>query len=149
MNVELQQQLNPAAGPRATRFGWTYPGDKVIRTVNNHDKDAFNGDIGRITRIDEEEQLVVIDYDGRHTAHETGELDEVSLACATTPLKSQGSEYPAAVIPLEMHDYIMLERNLLFTAVTRGKKLVVVIGQAKALTMAVKRPGSTKRLTNL
>ncbi len=150
LNVELQQQLNPSAEPRITRFGWTYaPGDKVIQTINNYDKDVFNGDIGRVARIDEEEGLVFIDYDGRRVEYETGELDEVSLAYATTVHKSQGSEYPAVVIPLAMQHYILLERNLLYTAVTRGKKLVVVIGQTKALAMAVKRLGSVKRLTNL
>ena len=150
LNVELQQRLNPSAEPRITRFGWTYaPGDKVIQTVNNYDKDVFNGDIGRVARIDEEEGLVFIDYDGRRVEYETGELDEVSLAYATTVHKSQGSEYPAVVIPLAMQHYMLLERNLLYTAVTRGKKLVVVIGQTKALAMAVKRLGSVKRLTNL
>ncbi len=150
LNVELQQRLNPSAEPRVTRFGWTYaPGDKVIQTVNNYDKDVFNGDIGRVAHIDEEEGLVFIDYDGRRVEYETGELDEVSLAYATTVHKSQGSEYPAVVIPVCMQHYMLLERNLLYTAVTRGKKLVVVIGQTKALAMAVKRLGSVKRLTNL
>lgn len=150
LNVELQQRLNPSAEPRLTRFGWTYaPGDKVIQTVNNYDKDVFNGDIGRVARIDEEQGLVFIDYDGRRVEYETGELDEVSLAYATTVHKSQGSEYPAVVVPLAMQHYMLLERNLLYTAVTRGRKLVVVIGQAKALAMAVKRLGSVKRLTNL
>jgi len=150
LNVELQQRLNPSAEPRLTRFGWTYaPGDKVIQTVNNYDKDVFNGDIGRVARIDDEQGLVFIDYDGRRVEYETGELDEVSLAYATTVHKSQGSEYPAVVVPLAMQHYMLLERNLLYTAVTRGKKLVVVIGQTKALAMAVKRLGSVKRLTNL
>jgi exodeoxyribonuclease V alpha subunit len=150
LNVELQQRLNPRSEPRITRFGWTYaPGDKVIQTVNNYDKDMFNGDIGRVVKIDEEEGLVYIDYDGRRVEYETGELDEVSLAYATTVHKSQGSEYPAVVIPLGMPHYMLLERNLLYTAVTRGKRLVVVIGQTKALAMAVKRAGSGKRLTNL
>jgi exodeoxyribonuclease V alpha subunit len=150
LNVELQQRLNPSAEPRITRFGWTYaPGDKVIQTVNNYDKDVFNGDIGRVVKIDEEEGLVFIDYDGRRVEYETGELDEISLAYATTVHKSQGSEYPAVVIPLGMQHYMLLERNLLYTAVTRGKRLVVVIGQTKALAMAVKRLGSVKRLTNL
>ena len=150
LNVELQLRLNPSAEPRITRFGWTYaPGDKVIQTVNNYDKDVFNGDIGRVARIDEEEGLVFVDYDGRRVEYETGELDEVSLAYATSVHKSQGSEYPAVVIPLAMQHYMLLERNLLYTAVTRGKKLVVVIGQTKALAMAVKRLGSVKRLTNL
>jgi len=150
LNVELQQRLNAGAEPRITRFGWTYaPGDKVIQTVNNYDKEVFNGDIGRITRIDEEAGLICIDHDGRQVEYETGELDEVSLAYATTVHKSQGSEYPAVVIPLAMQHYMLLERNLLYTAVTRGKKLVVVIGQTKALAMAVRRLGSVRRLTNL
>ncbi len=121
----------------------------MIQTVNNYDKDVFNGDIGRVVRIDEEEGLVFIDYDGRRVEYETGELDEVSLAYAITVHKSQGSEYPAVVIPLGMPHYMLLERNLLYTAVTRGKTLVVVIGQRKAMAMAVKRLGSVKRLTNL
>lgn len=150
LNVELQQRLNLNAEPRVTRFGWTYaPGDKVIQTVNNYEKDVFNGDIGRVVRIDEEEGSVYIDYDSRRVEHETGELDELSLAYATTVHKSQGSEYPAVVIPLGMPHYMLLERNLLYTAVTRGKRLVVVIGQTQALAMAVKRLGSVKRLTNL
>ncbi len=124
LNVELQQRLNPSAEPRITRFGW-------------------------VVRIDEEEGLVFIDYDGLRVEYETGELDEVSLAYATTVHKSQGSEYPAVVVPLAMQHYMLLERNLLYTAVTRGKKLVVVIGQTKALAMAVKRLGSVKRLTTL
>jgi len=94
-------------------------------------------------------QVVIIDFDGRKVEYETGELDEISLAYATSVHKSQGSEYPAVVIPLAMQHYMLLERNLLYTAVTRGKKLVVVIGQMKALAMAVKRTGSMKRLTNL
>ena len=117
--------------------------------MNNYDKEVFNGDIGRVTRIDEEEGLVTIDYDGRIVEYETGELDEISLAYATSVHKSQGSEYPAVVIPLAMQHYMLLERNLLYTAVTRGRKLVVIIGQMKALAMAVKRTGSMKRLTNL
>ena len=150
LNIDLQAQLNPDSYPRISRFGWTYaPNDKVIQMVNNYDKEVFNGDIGRVTRIDEEEGLVSIDFDGRVVEYESGELDEISLAYATSVHKSQGSEYPAVVIPLAMQHYMLLERNLLYTAVTRGKKLVVVIGQMKALAMAVKRTGSTKRVTNL
>jgi exodeoxyribonuclease V alpha subunit len=150
LNVALQERLNPHATPRVTRFGWTYaPGDKVIQTVNNYDKDVFNGDIGRIVRIDEEEGLVFVDYDGRQVEYDTGELDEISLAYATTVHKSQGSEYPAVVIPLGMPHYMLLERNLLYTAVTRGRRLVVIIGQTKALAIAVNRVGSVQRLTNL
>ncbi len=142
LNIDLQARLNPDGYPRLTRFGWTYaPNDKVIQTVNNYDKEVFNGDIGRVTKIDEEEGLVSIDFDGRVVEYEVGELDEISLAYATSIHKSQGSEYPAVVIPLAIQHYMLLERNLLYTAVTRGKKLVVVIGQMKALAMAVKRTG--------
>ncbi len=150
LNIDLQTQLNPGAHSKISRFVRIYaPNDKVIQTVNNYDKEVFNGDIGRVTRIDEEEGLVCIDYDGRIVEYETGELDEISLAYATSVHKSQGSEYPATVIPLAMQHYMLLERNLLYTAVTRGKKLVVLIGQTKALAMAVKRTGSMRRLTNL
>jgi len=150
LNVELQQRLNPDAHPRITRFGWTYaPGDKVIQTVNNYDKEVFNGDIGRVVRIDEEEGLVFVEVDGRRVEYELGELDELSLAYAATVHKSQGSEYPAVVIPLSTQHYALLERNLLYTGVTRGKRLVVLIAQTKALAMAVKRELSVKRLTNL
>ncbi len=149
-NIELQQRLNPSVEARFTRFGWTYaPGDKVIQTVNNYDKEVFNGDIGRVARIDEDEGLVFIDYGGRRVEYETGDLDELSLADATTVHKSQGSEYPAVVIPLGTPHYLLLERNLLYAAVTRGRQLVVLIGQRKALALAVKRLGSGNRLTNL
>ncbi len=150
LNVDLQNRLNPDATPRIARFGWIYaPGDKVIQTQNNYDKEVFNGDIGRIVRIDEGEALLWIDFDGRQVEYELGELDEVALAYATTVHKAQGSEYPAVVIPLATQHYNLLERNLLYTGVTRGKRLVVLIAQTKALAMAVKRTGSRKRLTRL
>jgi len=150
LNAELQQVLNEKGEPKVTRFGTTFaPGDKIIQTVNNYDKEVFNGDIGRIVEIDVEEGLLKVDYDGRVVEYEFGELDEVSLAYATSIHKSQGSEYPAVVIPLAMQHYTLLERNLIYTAVTRGKKLVTIIGQPKALAMAVKNRKSTRRLTRL
>jgi len=150
LNVDLQARLNPDAQPRIARFGWTYaPGDKVIQTENNYDKEVFNGDIGRIARIDEGEGLLWIDFDGRTVEYELGELDEVSLAYATTVHKAQGSEYPAVVIPLATQHYNLLERNLLYTGVTRGRRLVVLVAQTKALAMAVNRAGAGKRLTKL
>lgn len=150
LNAELQLVLNPKGEPKVTRFGTTFaPGDKVIQTVNNYDKEVFNGDIGQILDIDVEEGLLNVDYDGRMVEYEFGELDEVSLAYATSIHKSQGSEYPAVVIPLAMQHYTLLERNLIYTAVTRGKKLVTIIGQPKALAMAVKNRKSNKRLTKL
>jgi exodeoxyribonuclease V alpha subunit len=149
LNVELQARLNPNAQPRIERFGWTYaPGDKVIQLVNDYDKEVFNGDIGRIAAIDTDEGLLAIDFDGRRVDYETGELDEVALAYATTVHKAQGSEYPAVVIPLATQHYTLLQRNLLYTAVTRGKRLVVVIAQPKALAMAVRQTGGG-RLTRL
>ncbi|WP_310600325.1 ATP-dependent RecD-like DNA helicase [Desulfobulbus sp.] len=150
LNTELQQALNSGAEPRVVRFGTAYaPGDKIIQTVNNYDKEVFNGDIGRILEIDPDEGLLWVDYDGRRVEYGFGELDEVALAYATSIHKSQGSEYPAVVIPLAMQHYLLLARNLLYTAVTRGKKLVVVIGQSKALAMAVKNFNANRRLTNL
>lgn len=150
LNAELQQRLNGQSEPRITRFGSDFaPGDKVIQLVNNYDKEVFNGDIGKILRIDLEDGLMVIDFDGRAVDYDFGELDEVSLAYAASIHKSQGSEYPAVVIPVSTQHYRLLERNLIYTGVTRGKQLVVVIAQPKALAMAVKNQRSTRRLTNL
>jgi len=143
----LQQRLNGRSEPKINRFGSSFaPGDKVIQRVNNYDKDVFNGDIGRITKVDMEESQVTVDYDGKPVIYEFAELDEVSLAYSTSIHKSQGSEYPAVVIPLTTQHDMMLERNLIYTGVTRGKKLVVVIAQPKA-AMAVKNQKSSRRLT--
>ncbi|EDZ66729.1 hypothetical protein NOC27_56 [Nitrosococcus oceani AFC27] len=150
LNALLQQQLNAQASPKINRFGWTFAlGDKIIQTVNNYDKEVFNGDIGKITRIDIEESLVYISIDDREVEYELGELDEIALAYAISVHKSQGSEYPAVVIPLATQHYTMLQKNLLYTGVTRGKKLVVIVGQPKALAIAVKRTHVTSRLTHL
>lgn len=150
LNAELQKLLNAKAEPRVTRFGTTFaPGDKVIQMVNNYEKDVFNGDIGWIAKIDLEEAALLVNFDGRKVSYEFAELDELALAYATSIHKSQGSEYPAVVIPLAMQHFTLLERNLIYTAVTRGKKLVTIIGQAKALAIAVKNKKSEKRLTNL
>ncbi len=150
LNIELQKRLNSASGPQVTKFGWSYgAGDKVLQTVNNYDKEVFNGDIGTISSIDLEESELLIDFDGREIQYDFSELDEISLAYAASIHKSQGSEYPAVVIPLATQHYMMLERNLLYTGVTRGKKLVVVIGQPRALSMAVKTKRSMGRITAL
>ena len=150
LNLELQKRLNAGAEPQVQRFGWTYaPGDKVIQTVNDYDKDVFNGDIGQVSQVDPDEGSVHVAFDDRTVPYEFGELDEVALAYATSVHKSQGSEYPAVVIPLAMQHYLLLQRNLLYTAVTRGKRLVVVIGQPRALGMAVKNLRSASRLTGL
>ncbi|WPL15701.1 Exodeoxyribonuclease V alpha chain [Thiorhodovibrio winogradskyi] len=149
LNVLLQQRLNPQAQPRIERFGWTFaPGDKVIQNVNNYDKEVFNGDIGRIRAIDTENSEVRIGFDGREVIYEFGELDELALAYAISVHKAQGSEYPAVVIPLATQHYMLLQRNLLYTGVTRGKRLVVLIAQPKAVGMAVRQIGG-QRLTRL
>jgi exodeoxyribonuclease V alpha subunit len=150
INVELQRLLNPTAEPRVQKFGTTYaPGDKVLQRVNNYDKEVFNGDIGRIAAIDPEQSTVTVTFDGRAVEYDFGDLDELALAYAASIHKSQGSEYPVVVIPLAMQHYQLLERNLLYTAVTRGRKLVVIIAEAKALRMAVKRQESQRRVTRL
>jgi exodeoxyribonuclease V alpha subunit len=132
------------------RFGWTYrPGDKVMQTANDYDKEVFNGDLGFVTTIDTDAQEVVISFDGREVVYQFGELDEVSLAFATTIHKSQGSEYPAVVIPVGMTHYMMLRRNLIYTGVTRGKKLVVLVGQRKAVGIAVRSAEGGRRWSKL
>jgi exodeoxyribonuclease V alpha subunit len=150
LNIELQARLNGQSEPKVTRYGSTYaPGDKVIQRINNYDKDVFNGDIGVINNIDLEDSLLKIQFDDRMVDYEFNELDEIALAYATSIHKAQGSEYPAVVIPLAMQHYLLLERNLLYTGVTRGKQLVVVIAQPKALAMAVKNQRSQRRMTYL
>lgn len=150
LNVELQTRLNGESEPKITQYGSTYaPGDKVIQNVNNYDKEVFNGDIGRIQRIDLEESWLSIQFDDRNVDYEFSELDEISLAYATSIHKSQGSEYPVVVMPLAMQYYTLLERNLVYTGVTRGKQLVVIITEPKALSMAVRTQKSQRRLTNL
>ncbi|GFO58329.1 ATP-dependent RecD-like DNA helicase [Geomonas silvestris] len=150
LNAELQQALNGNAEPKVTRFGTSFaPGDKVLQTVNNYDKEVFNGDIGRIVSVDLEEGNLAVEFEERLVPYDFGELDELSLAYATSIHKSQGSEYGAVVIPLALQHYTMLERNLIYTAVTRGKKLVVLIAEPKALAMAVQNHKSQRRLTKL
>ncbi len=104
---------------------------------NNYDKDVYNGDIGRIIKIDREEQEVDVNFDGKFVGYDFSELDELVLAYATSVHKAQGSEYPAVVIPILIQHYILLQRNLLYTGITRGKRLVVLVGTKKALGMAV------------
>lgn len=150
LNITLQAKLNPDARQKITKFGTTFAvGDKIIQNINNYDKDVFNGDIGIITHIDPEEGCLQIKFDERIVDYAINELDEIALAYATSIHKSQGSEYTAVVIPISTQHYMMLARNLLYTAVTRGKKLVVIIGQTKALAMAIKNISTKTRLTNL
>lgn len=149
LNEALQRALNPR-GRAVERAGRVYRvGDKVMQLRNNYDKDVFNGDLGRIQAVDEENQEIRVRMDGRLVAYDFSELDEITHAYAVSVHKSQGSEYPAVVVPLVTQHYVMLQRNLLYTAVTRGRKLVVLVGSRKALGMAVRNDRIQKRCTLL
>src|SRR6516164_2775186 len=152
LNTALQQVLNPAEKGEAVveRFGWRFQTrDKVIQTENDYDKDVFNGDIGTVERIDPVNHEVTVRFDERRVKYDFGELDEVSLAYAVTIHKSQGSEFPAVVIPIATQHYMLLQRNLIYTGITRGKKLVVLIGQKKALAIAVRNDRPQRRYSGL
>ena len=156
LNQALQQRLNPAGQgkPELQRAGVAYRlGDKVMQIRNNYDKSIFNGDIGRITEVDAEEQSLTVEYidgEGSHfIAYEDNEMDELVQSYAISIHKSQGSEYPVVILPLLTQHAVMLQRNLLYTAVTRGKKLVVVVGSKRALRMAVQRNDVAVRYTAL
>jgi exodeoxyribonuclease V alpha subunit len=152
LNVRLQSALNPARPDEGAveKFGSEYRvRDKVIQTQNNYDKEVFNGDIGQILRIDPLEREVTIRFEAREVVYDFGELDEIALAYAITIHKSQGSEFPAVVIPLAMQQYLLLERNLIYTGVTRGKRLVMVVGQPKALAAAVRNNETRRRYSGL
>jgi exodeoxyribonuclease V alpha subunit len=152
LNVKLQGELNPARTqePVVEKFGWQFRvRDKVIQTENNYDKDVFNGDIGQIAKIDPVEREVTVKFDRREVVYDFGELDEVALAYAITIHKSQGSEFAAVVIPLATQQYLLLQRNLVYTGITRGRKLVVVVGQRKALAIAVRNNRTEQRFSGL
>ena len=152
MNLQLQNALNPQRPdePRVERFGWQFRiRDKVIQTENNYDKEVFNGDIGRIKAINPDEREVAIQFESREVIYDFGELDEVSLAYAISIHKSQGSEFPVVIVPVAMQHYILLQRNLIYTAITRGKKMVVLIGQKKALGLAVRNNRTGERFSGL
>jgi exodeoxyribonuclease V alpha subunit len=162
LNIELQKLLNPDPTEQVERFGWRFaPGDKVMQIANDYEKEVFNGDVGTIDAIDSDNsELSVLfptsEAGGNATAagsravvYGWGELDTLVPAYACTIHKSQGSEYPAVVIPLLTQHYAMLQRNLVYTGLTRGKQLVVLVGQKKALAMAVKNHLGRRRYTKL
>ena len=150
LNIELQAVLNPAGERKVERFGWTFaPGDKVMQTENDYDREVYNGDIGRIDDVDPDLGEITVRFDGRAVTYGFGELDALVPAYATTIHKSQGSEYPAVVIPLMTQHYVMLQRNLLYTGVTRGRRLVVLVGQRKAIAIAVKAASGRRRWSKL
>jgi exodeoxyribonuclease V alpha subunit len=150
LNQRLQLALGQAGRAGVVRGERTFClGDKVMQIRNNYDKDVYNGDIGRIAFLDGEERSISVDYDGRIVPYEFEELDDIVMAYAISIHKSQGSEYPAVVIPLMVQHYVMLQRNLVYTAVTRGKRLVILVGEGRALAMAVKNNHMQKRYTRL
>jgi exodeoxyribonuclease V alpha subunit len=149
LNIELQKRLNPGQsgithGARNFRLG-----DKVMQIVNNYDKDVFNGDIGWISKIDPEERELTIDFDGRLVPYDYSDLDEVVLAYAVSVHKAQGSEYPVVILPVVTQHYMLLQRTLIYTGISRAKKLVIMIGTKKALAIAIRNNKPQRRYTLL
>jgi exodeoxyribonuclease V alpha subunit len=150
LNIELQATLNPAGERKVERFGWTFaPGDKVMQIENDYNKEVYNGDTGYVDGVDADVGELTARFDGRVVTYAFGELDTLVPAYAVTIHKSQGSEYPAVIIPMLTQHYTMLQRNLLYTGVTRGKKLVVVVGQKKAVAIAVRNVSVRRRWSKL
>jgi exodeoxyribonuclease V alpha subunit len=151
LNQVMQEAINPGDNtPEVQRFGWTFRiGDRVIQNENNYNRDVFNGDLGLVEKINRVEQLLTVKFEGRPVEYDFADLDELSLAYVLSIHKSQGSEFPCVVIPLHTQHYLMLRRNLLYTAVTRGKQLVVLVGTKKALGMAIHREDTGQRYTAL
>ena len=168
LNQALQEALNPISqqGTQGSYGALGYGGadsvpflrhagmqfrqrDKVMQIRNNYDKEVFNGDIGIISFVDTQNRTLTVDFDGRNVSYDISELDELVLAYATTIHKSQGSEYPIVVIPVLMNHYVMLQRNLIYTGITRAKKILVIVGTRKALSYAVHHVTVTKRNTML
>ncbi|MPR06327.1 ATP-dependent RecD-like DNA helicase [Microvirga tunisiensis] len=149
LNIEIQKVINPPNENSIERFGWKFTvGDRIMQTVNDYDRDVFNGDLGIVDRIDHEEKKLFVKFDNV-VEYPFDELDVLTAAYATTIHKSQGSEYPVVVIPMATQHYMMLARNLLYTGVTRGKQLVIVVGQKKAISMAVRNDKQNRRWTRL
>ena len=150
LNIELQAALNPAGERKVDRFGWTFaPGDKVMQIENDYDKEVYNGDIGYIDDVAPDAGELKASFDGRSVTYGFGELDALVPAYAATIHKSQGSEYLAVIIPVLTQHYPMLQRNLLYTGVTRGKRLMVLVGQKKAIAIAVRNVSGRRRWSKL
>ena len=146
LNVQLQTALNPARERTVERFGWTFAaGDKVMQTVNDYRRNVYNGDTGKVTDVNPDTGELTVRFHEEDHVYAFGELDALMPAYAATVHKSQGSEYPAVVIPMLTQHYVMLQRNLLYTALTRAKQVVVLVGQKKAVAMAVRNTAGRKR----
>ena len=149
LNQVLQEVLNPNPVIIETRGSTFKIGDKVMHLKNNYQKEVFNGDIGTIRTVDVKENIFSVDFYGRTVSYDFTEMDDISLAYAISVHKSQGSEYPAVILPIMTQHFVLLQRNLLYTAITRGKKLVILIGTKKALAIALKNDTPKKRLSGL
>jgi exodeoxyribonuclease V alpha subunit len=152
MNGRLQEVLNPPGPDKAEKTHADRifrEGDKVMQIRNNYDKEVFNGDIGVVETIDMEERELMVRFDDRIVPYDVSELDELVLAYATTIHKSQGSEYPIVVMPVLMSHYVMLQRNLIYTGITRAKKILVIVGTKKALSVAIGNVTVSRRNTLL
>jgi exodeoxyribonuclease V alpha subunit len=152
LNERLQERLNSPSGSKPERklFGTVFRlGDKVMQTQNNYDKDVYNGDIGFVRALDVVEQTLVVDFDGRTATYDWSETDELTLAYVVSIHKAQGSEFPVVVLPIVTQHYTMLQRNLLYTAITRAKKLCVLAGNPRAISMAVRNNKVSRRFTAL
>ena len=150
LNLELQRLLNPPGEVRVERFGSIFgPGDKVMQVANDYDEEVINGNLGLVKAIDVEAGELRAAFDGREVAYDFGELDELVLAYPTTVHKAQGSKYLAVVIPVTTQHYPMLQRNLLYTGVTRGQKLVLLVAQPKAVPIAIKGQRERRRWSKL
>jgi len=149
LNEVLRDRLNPK-GTEVTRgYAKFRQGDRVLQTKNDYEKDVFNGDLGHIVEVDPREGEVLVSFDGRTVAYERTELDELAPAYAISIHKSQGSEYPAVVVPILTQHYVMLRRNLIYTALTRARRLAVLIGSRRALTLGLHNAGGDRRYTHL
>ncbi len=149
LNQVLQEVLNPNPVIIETRGSTFKIGDKVMHLKNNYQKEVFNGDIGTIRTVDVKKNIFSVDFYGRTVSYDFTEMDDISLAYAISVHKSQGSEYPAVILPIMTQHFVLLQRNLLYTAITRGKKLVILIGTKKALAIALKNDTPKKRLSGL
>ncbi|MCC5619753.1 ATP-binding domain-containing protein, partial [Nostoc sp. CHAB 5836] len=152
LNTVLQQLINPPSADKVeiNRGGMTLRvGDRVIQQMNDYQREVFNGDLGIITDIDTVEQEVAVQYGGRSVVYDYADLNEITLAWSVTIHKSQGSEYPVVILPLYMQHYMMLSRNLFYTGLTRAKKLAIVVGAKKAISLAVRSTDDQRRYTRL
>jgi exodeoxyribonuclease V alpha subunit len=149
LNLQLQGALNGRARGISTQSGEFRPGDKVIQLRNNYDKNLFNGDIGSVASVDAASGQLAADFDGERHTFTRGEMGDLALAYAISIHKSQGSEYPVVIVPLLKAHFMMLQRNLLYTAVTRGRRKVYIVGEPAAYAMAVRNSESKQRVTHL